>query len=218
MRDFQTTQELRSNEVVIYNNAGETIPALSFAEIESYDTVNKYFSVKKPTSDNLSAEKILIVPEAILDTKIGVGVIDGVGVVLKTAGNTVAAGGEVGTDNGEYTAIEGLGFYVITVDGNYLIVRRKSIGSGSSRIAKIKAGGVPSNATGPFTANLLDEDGNAAGEDIDIYPILHLGSNDFDGDVWPDLAALDDVEVFKDLDGKWYIANCIFDDTVECDV
>lgn len=81
--------------------------------------------------------------------------------------------------------------------------------------AKIQAGGVPSNATGPFTCKLLDQDGNEFGAAIDVYPRTHLGANDFDGDVWPDLAAADVCAVYKDLDGKWYFP-FVFDDTTTC--
>lgn len=80
---------------------------------------------------------------------------------------------------------------------------------------KIQAGGVPSNATGPFTCKLLDQDGNEMGAAIDVYPRTHLGSNDFDGAVWPDLAAGDDLAVYKDWDGKWYFP-FVFDDTTVC--
>ena len=81
---------------------------------------------------------------------------------------------------------------------------------------KIQEDGVPSNATGPFTCKLLDQDGNETGDTIDVYPRTHLGSNDFDGDVWPDLAAGDGLAVYKDWDGKWYFSGCIFDDTTDC--
>ena len=82
---------------------------------------------------------------------------------------------------------------------------------------KVQEGGVPSNATGPFTCKLLDQDGNETGAAIDVYPRTHLGANDFDGAVWPDLAAGDDLAVYRDWDGKWYF-HCVFDDTTDCDV
>lgn len=87
------------------------------------------------------------------------------------------------------------------------------VGRGYS--VKIQAGGVPSNATGPFTCKLLDQDGNEMGAAISVYPRTHLGTNDFDGAVWPDLAAGDDLAVYKDWDGKWYF-HCVFDDTTTC--
>jgi len=89
-----------------------------------------------------------------------------------------------------------------------------TIGRGYS--VKIQEGGVPSNATGPFTCKLLDQDGNEFGGTIDVYPRTHLGTNDFDGDVWPDLIQGDDLAVYKDWDGKWYFSGCIFDDTTAC--
>lgn len=88
--------------------------------------------------------------------------------------------------------------------------------SGRGYSVKIQAGGVPSNATGPFTCKLLDQAGNETGAAISVYPRTHLGTNDFDGAVWPDLAAGDDLAVYKDWDGKWYFSGCVFDDTTVC--
>lgn len=95
--------------------------------------------------------------------------------------------------------------------------RNSNVGSGDRNVrrAKVQDGGVPSNNTGPFTCKLLDKDGNEIGSTIDVYPVLHLGSNNFDGDVWPDLAAVDPIPVFKDVDGKWYFP-FVFDDTTIC--
>lgn len=84
------------------------------------------------------------------------------------------------------------------------------------RSAKIQAGGVPANNTGPFTCKLLDSDGNETGSTIDVYPREHLGSNNFDsGDVHPNYAAADIIPIYKDVDGKWYTQN-VFEDTVDC--
>lgn len=81
---------------------------------------------------------------------------------------------------------------------------------------KIQAGGVPSNNTGPFTCKILDQDGSEVGSTISVYPRTHLGTNNFNGDVWPDLSANDVIAAYKDWDGKWYINGCIFDDTTTC--
>jgi len=80
---------------------------------------------------------------------------------------------------------------------------------------QIQEGGIPSNATGPFTCKLLDQDGNEVGAAIDVYPRTHLGTNDFDGDVWPDLIQGDKLAVYKDWDGKWYFP-FVFDDGTAC--
>ena len=32
----------------------------------------------------------------------------------------------------------------------------------------------------------------------------HLGDNDLDGDVWPDYAVGDSIQIFLDMDGEWY--------------
>jgi len=87
---------------------------------------------------------------------------------------------------------------------------------GGARSAKIQAGGVPNNNTGPFTCKLLDSDGNETGDTIDVYPREHLGSNTFDsGDVHPSYAAADVIPIYKDLDDKWYTQN-VFEDTIDC--
>lgn len=81
------------------------------------------------------------------------------------------------------------------------------------RSARIQTGGVPSNNTGPFTCKLLDSAGDEVGDDIDVYPREHLGTNDFDGDVRPAFIATDYMSIFKALDGKWY-TTFVFEDVV----
>lgn len=104
----------------------------------------------------------------------------------------------------------------IHLSGRAPLVRARDVSLvGRGYSVKIQAGGVPSNATGPFTCKLLDQGGNETGAAIDVYPRTHLGANDFDGNVWPDLAAGDDLAVYKDWDGKWYFY-CVFDDTTAC--
>lgn len=84
------------------------------------------------------------------------------------------------------------------------------------RSAQIQTGGVPSDSTGPFTCKLLDSEGNETGDDIEVYPRKHLGTNNFDStDIHPDYADADKVPVYKDLDGKWYTQN-VFEDTIDC--
>ncbi|KKM79074.1 hypothetical protein LCGC14_1353610 [marine sediment metagenome] len=92
------------------------------------------------------------------------------------------------------------------------------LGTGGTtlRSAKIQAGGVPSNNTGPFTCKLLDSDGNETGSTIDVYPRQHLGTNDFDsGNVHPNYSATKILPIYKDLDGVWYTQN-VFEDTIDC--
>lgn len=81
------------------------------------------------------------------------------------------------------------------------------------RGAKIQAGGVPSNTTGPFTCKLLDWEGNEVGDTIDVYPRDHLGTNDLDGAVRPAFSAADEMSIYKDLDNKWY-TTFVFEDEV----
>jgi len=107
--------------------------------------------------------------------------------------------------------------FVINIQGKWWCTALFEIGATIAlRRAKIQTGGVPSNNTGPFSCKLLDSGGLETGDAIDVYPCEHLGSNNFDGDVWPDLSAGDVVLVFQDLDSNWYIANIIFDDTESC--
>jgi len=98
--------------------------------------------------------------------------------------------------------------------------RRYLLGAGGEgtnvRSAKIQAGGVPANNTGPYTCKLLDDGGNETGATIDVYPREHLGSNNLDsGDIHPNLAAADIIAIFQDLDNVWY-TTCVFEDTIDC--
>lgn len=92
-------------------------------------------------------------------------------------------------------------------------------GEGSSvniSSAKIQAGGIPTNAVGPFSCKLLDADEVETGDAIDVYPRLHLGTNTFDsGDVHPNLAAADVISIFQDLNNLWY-TTFTFEDTINC--
>lgn len=81
---------------------------------------------------------------------------------------------------------------------------------------KIQVGGVPSNAVGPFVCKLLDQTGLEVGAAIDVWPRTHLGTNDFDDDVWPILIAGDILPAYKNWDGYWYFP-FPFDDTVTCE-
>lgn len=81
-----------------------------------------------------------------------------------------------------------------------------------ARRAKIQAGGV---GTTTLTCKLIDGNGNEIGSTLAVHPVEHLGSNDLNGDVWPDLAAGDYVPVFQDLNGSWY-TTFVFDDTADC--
>lgn len=86
--------------------------------------------------------------------------------------------------------------------------------AGVIRRAKIQISGGVGNTY--LTCKLLDSDGNETGDDIDVYPVEHLGSNNLNDDVWPDFSEADDISCFKDLNGTWY-TTFIFDDTTACD-
>lgn len=90
-----------------------------------------------------------------------------------------------------------------------------SAGGTEVRSAKIQAGGVPSNNTGPFICKLIDAGGSEVGAAIDVWPCGHLGSNNFDGDVHPAYTANAYMAVYLDLDDKWYTTHT-FEDTVDC--
>ena len=66
-----------------------------------------------------------------------------------------------------------------------------------------------------LTAKIINPEGETSGDDITVYPVEHLGSNDLDGDVWPDYSANDVIAVFQDVNGNWYTM-LPFDDTDEC--
>lgn len=92
---------------------------------------------------------------------------------------------------------------------------RAPIAPPAGRSAKIQAGGVPSNNTGPFVCKLLDADGNETGDPVNVYPREHLGANDFDStDVHPSYSAGDTMPVYKDLNNVWYTQN-VFEDTLD---
>lgn len=117
----------------------------------------------------------------------------------------------------------GRGIRVITSPtGIHLSSRVPSVKKGDISVStnvysvKIQAGGVPANNTGPFSCKLLDSDGNETGDAISVYPRTHLGTNNFNAAVWPDLAAADNLSAYRDLDGKWYFNGIVFDDTTTC--
>lgn len=92
------------------------------------------------------------------------------------------------------------------------------LGTGTAkevRCAKIQAGGVPANNTGPFTCKLIDADDNEVGDPISVYIDEHLGTNNFNsGNVHPNYAVGDYMTIYKDF-GKWYAMN-VFEDTINC--
>lgn len=117
------------------------IPAKSFAKLDSFDNTNDYFNVSKPDADNIPAEQVVIVPELIPANKTGVAYIGGIHVVLKTAGETIAAGDVVGTDDAQWTAINGSGFHVVDVFTNDIVVRMSASGSDTRKaFCKVAAG------------------------------------------------------------------------------
>jgi len=98
----------------------------------------------------------------------------------------------------------------------YLLGAGSSTATPSNRTAKIQTSGVPSNAVGPFVCKLLDDGGLETGSEIDVYPRMHLGTNDLDsGDVHPSYSAADDLSVWQDEDDVWYTHN-VFEDTIDC--
>ena len=80
------------------------------------------------------------------------------------------------------------------------------------RSAKIQAAGIAATL---LTCKLLNAAGSEYGSTISVYPRTELGSNDLDGDVWPDFAAGDNIICVLDIDGNWYWAGAV-DDTTVC--
>ncbi len=71
--------------------------------------------------------------------------------------------------------------------------------SGSIRRAKVQ-----SVASSNVSVKLLNSSGSETGSAFNVTAVNKLGSNDYDGDVWPNLAADDIIPVFEDVDGNWY--------------
>ena len=140
MTDFKDRTVLKSNEMYVHNSTGGTIPAASFAILGAYTKASQYFAVTKPAADNEDPSTVVIIPEAIANGDTGIAIIDGLGVVLKTGG-AVSAGNEVGADATAWTAILGLGFRVMYVDGNYLVVRKTCVGVNAGKWFKLSAVG-----------------------------------------------------------------------------
>ncbi len=117
----EVLNKLARDTVLIHTTV--EIPAKSFAVLDSYDDTNHYFIVTKPNADNMSSSKVVVVPELIAANKAGIAYIGGIHVVLMTGGESIAAGDMVGTDENEWTAIEGVGFYVVDVFTNDIVIR-----------------------------------------------------------------------------------------------
>jgi len=177
------------------------IPACSLAVIDSYSKSDHCFTVSKPTADNISPEQLVIVPELVPANAIGIAYKNGVHVVEQTSGETIAAGDYVGTDANAWTAIKGEGFYVVDVDGDYLVIRPVSGGGSSQNWTLMR---VASEATGDglYTCRIYDLDATdwddeagtskiVAASDTDDYTVLNLAEFDPESTYIAHLAAGD---------------------------
>jgi len=156
----------------VYNNTGAEIPAMSFAKLLNYQVAYQYFIVSKPDADGLAAHKVVIIPEAIPNGKVGYAYIGGVGVVKATTAGQISAGDLVGTDENQWTAIEGNQFYVLTVDdsgSDDLLVVRRLDAALRKAYCKNDAG------TGSTIACYLDTD--ETGPEITVNCNISGGSN-----------------------------------------
>ena len=203
---------LRANEIAIYNNSGETIPALSFAEIISYNQTNQYFEVVKPTSDNLKNEKIIIVPDEIANGKVGIAKISGIVVVKKTVGETIVAGDFVGTDTAEWTAIKVTNgaYYVISIFTDYIVVRQASNVSSSSNESIHKA--YCKTDAGAATTIVAYLDTDTTGDEITVNCSIAGGGN-LNAAI-PRLANGTLIFVIE-IDSTWYCTT-VFQATEDC--
>ena len=91
------------------------------------------------------------------------------------------------------------------------VARASRHGGGDAQRAKVQSDGVGPSS---ITCRLLDKDLEETGSDITVYPGAHFGSNDLDGDVWPEVAANDVFNIVK-IHGKWY-TDFGFDDMTVC--
>lgn len=101
----------------------------------------------------------------------------------------------------------------LNMDGvNARVIKQRSGGGTQVRRAKIQTSGV---GTTSLSCKLLDSSGTETGDAITVYPVEHLGTNNLSGNVWPKLAATDNIPIFQDVNGTWY-TTFIFDDTSAC--
>jgi len=115
----------------------EIIPAMSIAEIVSYDMTNAKLVVKKPTATGLASEKLVIIPEAIKASGYGKAICYGVASIIVTPG--LAIGSSVGSKASDWIGIaqDGGPFSILQISGTIAVVR--FIGGGGSAIATIWA-------------------------------------------------------------------------------
>jgi hypothetical protein len=136
MKNIFDTRKVRPTEVIIKNTSGELLPGNSFARITGYNKADQHFDVDKPDEDGISPNFVTMVPVSIPNGERGVGIIEGVGVVKKESGVSVSMGDTVGTGENKWEAVATVGFTVLHIDGDYLIVRRGVAGRIYARITK----------------------------------------------------------------------------------
>ena len=173
MKNIFDTRRVRPNEIIVHNTYESAIPANSFVMILSYDKTNQHFIVDRPDADFFAESELAFVPEDIAEDDLGVGIIDGVGVVKETSGETISAGDTVGTDTDEFTAILGAGgFKVLYDDSGTLVMRRQGTASSAAihkAFCKVDAG------SGSTIVCYLDVD--ATGDEITVgFPIAQGGT------------------------------------------
>jgi len=94
--------------------------------------------------------------------------------------------------------------------------RRRNITASGRQLRRAKIQTVaPTDDKDKLSVKLLDSAGEVTGDAFLATPVMHLGTNDLDGDIWPSYSADDIVPVFKDVDGTWYVDQT-FDDASPC--
>lgn len=195
MKNIFDTRRVRPTEVLIHNNYADTIPAKSFVRITSYNKTLQHFDVNRPDGDGMENSEIAIVPEEILVDELGIAIIEGIGVVTKTAGETIAAGDIVGTDKDEFTGIfcDG-GFKVLYYDSGGDMVLTKTTG-GRIRSAFCKTD------VGASQTLVCYLDTDITGEEITVNFFILGGGNL--NTAMPLLFDGDEIPVIK-IDEDWY--------------
>lgn len=197
MKNIFDTRRVRPNEIIVDNTYAGTIPANSFARIISYDKLNQHFNIGRPGADYTPESTIVIIPEAIPAAGLGVGIIDGIGTVRKTSGETIVTGDSVGTDSDEFTAILGSGgFRVLYYDsGSSVCVLKREAGKEIRKaFCKYDAG------AGIVITCYLDVDGT--GDEITVkFGISQGGVNV--NEALPRLKDGDPVFVYQ-IGADWY--------------
>lgn len=133
----------------------EDVPALSFAKLSSYNSTNQYFTITKPDINNLSIDKVVIVPYAIPNGKKGIAYIDGIHPIQK---DSISSYTSVGTKANSWQAKEGTTFNVVENLDSIAIIRPIDGDCGVRKAYCKSAAGFSSTITCYLDTNITGEE------------------------------------------------------------